>query len=70
MRAPVVVETYPIPDDAIGVLQGLEEVTMRALVFEGSDDPLLKPESLVRFVHLNGTLRLHQQLARTMLLKA
>ena len=40
MRAQVVIEADLIPDDMTGVLQGLESVTMDALVFEGSDDPL------------------------------
>ena len=40
MRALVVIEANPIPDDTAGVLQGLESVTMNALVLEGSDDPL------------------------------
>ncbi len=37
------VKADPIPDDTTGVLQGLEAVSVRALVFEGSDDPLDHP---------------------------
>ena len=36
----MVIEADPIPDHTAGVLQGLEPVTMNALIFEGSDDPL------------------------------
>ena len=36
----MVVETDPVADHTAGVLQGLESVTMNALVLEGSDDPL------------------------------
>ena len=36
----MVIEADPIPDHTAGVLQGLEPVTVNALVFEGSDDPL------------------------------
>ena len=35
----MVIEADPIPDHTTGVLQGLEPVTVNALVFEGSDDP-------------------------------
>ena len=34
----MVVKADPIPDDTAGVLQGLEPVTVNALIFEGSDD--------------------------------
>jgi hypothetical protein len=37
---PVVVEPNPVSNDSAGVLQGLEPVTMHALVFERADDPL------------------------------
>lgn len=40
MRAPVVVEVDPVPDQAAGVLQGLEAVAMHALLLELADDPL------------------------------
>jgi hypothetical protein len=40
MKAPVVIETDPVPDDTTGVLQGLESMTMNALILESSDDPL------------------------------
>ena len=43
MRASVVVEANPIANNAAGVLQGLESVTVSALVFEGSDNPLDHP---------------------------
>ena len=36
----MVVKADPIPDDTAGVLQGLEPVTMNALVLEGPDHPL------------------------------
>lgn len=35
----MVIEADPIPDHTAGVLQGLEPVTVNALIFEGSDDP-------------------------------
>jgi hypothetical protein len=34
---PCVVESHPVADDAAGVLQGLEPVSMYALLFQGSD---------------------------------
>ncbi len=43
MRASVVAEANPSPNKATGVLQGLESVTVSALVFEGSDNPLVHP---------------------------
>jgi hypothetical protein len=36
----VVIETDPVTDDTTGVLQGLESMTMNALVLESSDGPL------------------------------
>jgi hypothetical protein len=40
MRASVVVEANQIANNATGVLQGPESVTVSALVLEGSDNPL------------------------------
>ena len=40
MKSLVVVEPNPVANDSAGVLQGLESVTMHALVFERADDPL------------------------------
>lgn len=37
---PMVVEMDPAPDQAAGVLQELEAVTMHALLLERADDPL------------------------------
>ena len=40
MRPPGVVKANPIADDAGGVLQRLEPMSMNALLLEGSDQPL------------------------------
>ncbi len=40
MRPLVVVEPNPIANDSAGVLQGLESLTMRALIFECTDHQL------------------------------
>ena len=40
MRAAVIVKTDPVADDARGVLDALEAVTVGALFFERADDPL------------------------------
>lgn len=40
MRTTVIVKTDPVADDTCGVLDALEAVTVGALFFEGTDDPL------------------------------
>lgn len=40
MRAAVVVETDPVADDAVGVLDALEAVAVNALLLERPDDAL------------------------------
>ena len=40
MRAPVVVEVNPVPDEATGVLQGLEAMPMHVLLLERADHAL------------------------------
>ena len=39
MRAAVIVKTDPVADDARGVLDALEAVTVGALFFESTNDP-------------------------------
>src|ERR1700761_6140099 len=39
MRPPGVVEANPVADDSAGVLQGLEPMSMHALLLERSDQP-------------------------------
>lgn len=41
MRAPVVVEVDPVADQAAGVLQGFEAVTVHALLLERADTLVL-----------------------------
>lgn len=43
MWSPGVVKADPVTDDATGMLQGLEPVSMRALLLERSDEPLHHP---------------------------
>ncbi len=40
MRAPVVVEVDPVPDQATGMLQRFEPVPMHALLLERTNHPL------------------------------
>ena len=43
MRAAVVVEGNPVTDDAHGMPDGLEAVTMRALLLQGPDEAFDHP---------------------------